>query len=61
VLDLRRRDPITGLVFKMTDAKTTQRLIESLVAELKQCKSTYRIRQLKKQIEKLEKERRKKK
>lgn len=45
----------------MSEEKTTQRIIESLVAELKTCKSLYRIRQLKKQIEKLEKERRKKK
>lgn len=42
----------------MIDAKTTQRMIQALVEELKTCKSTYRIRQLKKQIEKLEKERR---
>jgi hypothetical protein len=46
---------------EMTDSKTTQRMIQSLVEELKNCKSLYRIKQLKKQIEKLEKERRKKK
>ena len=46
---------------KTVDAIVAQRLIGSLVAELKETKSLYRIKQLKKQIEKLEKERRKKK
>lgn len=42
------------------DPKLIQRMIEARIEEMKTTKSLYRIKQLKKQIEQLEKERRKK-